>query len=301
MDDLRPDDVLVLVCSFLDVADHVHFGHSCRRFHAVSCKRGSWCDNLNLLPYAMTLNDVNLQRLVQARYRTIDADHCRSLTWKGIAALRDVEIQNLSLAGVGLEHDLSQGLKQLNGRALTHLDISQARFLSEDTLSHFGKRLKQLRNLNLSGIADITSAGVAHLTRLQGLRVLLLNECVHVNNAALKSISEIPSLRHLYLNRTAITNDGVAFLSKSPLSTLTVSGTAVGDAALEHLRKIPLAHVDLSDTYFSAPGLYKFVKDHSGRLSQLEIGGDAVTDNLLNKITRLASVPVATDRHEAVT
>jgi len=121
-----------------------------------------------------------------------------------------------------------------------------------------------VRSITASGAKEITDESVLAFGQLPYLNELDLAD-TGVGNQGLRGLSGLESLDSLTLNRTAVTDDGIRWLTANrDLCRLALQGTQVGDASLKEIRKLPrLRELFLGQTAITDGGL-KELAGHRG-------------------------------------
>mmetsp|Transcript_22247 Transcript_22247/g.68550 ORF Transcript_22247/g.68550 Transcript_22247/m.68550 type:complete len:662 (-) Transcript_22247:305-2290(-) len=133
----------------------------------------------------------------------------RALTLGGLAALRDCDLQSLSLQGCrGVNDTWFVPLSSSEiPRSLTALDVGRCREVSDLGLRTLGC-LPLLEKLNLSGCDALTGAALAPLHVSGRLRVLGLKDCRNMTPDGLAAVTGLPLLEDLDLTSCGGVGDG---------------------------------------------------------------------------------------------
>ena len=116
----------------------------------------------------------------------------------------------------------------------------------------------RVRELDLSGKADLTDAGLAHLSALTGLQDIDLSWCNKITDAGLEHLARLTNLQSLHLWATSITDAGLEHLSAlTSLRGLTLDACwEITHAGLEHLSALTsLQQLSLGNTHITDGGL----------------------------------------------
>lgn len=140
--------------------------------------------------------------------------------------------------------------------------------------------------LRLSGSQRLSDQGLRHLARLPNLRVLDLSGCEALTDAGFAVLGELPSLEGVVLNGTAITDAGVASLTRCELlRRIDLAWTRTGDGALQALRG-KLAHVQsgalVTDAGLASLHEYPVFKTWQGGEVELQLTSPDAKPNLLH-------------------
>ena len=104
--------------------------------------------------------------------------------------------------------------------------------IHDDALMYISYRIKRILQLDLDD-ADITNAGIAHLTKLTALKELRLKGCCNLDDGCVDALRRINELELLHLGGTKITVDGLEHIHTiGTLKKLLISADR-GDAATE--------------------------------------------------------------------
>ena len=145
-------------------------------------------------------------------------------------------------------------LKQLKNLGLDYMPQ-----VTDAGLAHL-QGLNQLESLSLYG-TRVTDAGLAHLGRLTQLKSLRLDR-TYVTDAGLVHLAGLTQLEWLDLYDTRVTGTGlVHFQGLSQLKKLRLNGTQITDAELVHLQGLSqLNELDLSRTQVTDAGVRQLQK-----------------------------------------
>ena len=103
-----------------------------------------------------------------------------------------------------------------------------------------------------SSLTDQDLAIVAHLTQIVQLNITR----TQATDRTLRNIQRLTTLEVLDLERTGVTDDGMKYLAELPLESLYVKYTAVGDAGVEQIAKLPkLKRLSLEGTQVTDAGM----------------------------------------------
>lgn len=160
-------------------------------------------------------------------------------------------------------------------------------YLSRTLISDRGLRIVEempdLELLDLSKSTDITSAGLAHLSRLVRLRQLELD---HVDKAAngLDNLRNLNRLESLDLSYVPVDDAALANLSGlANLDCLFLTSSRVTDAGMVHLAKLPrLMALAVCNTRISDFGVERI--SHFPKINRLWLDGTNVTDAGVHRI-----------------
>jgi hypothetical protein len=174
--------------------------------------------------------------------------------------LYELNLINTPIVGDGVRH-LPRSIIKLN------LDYSQ---FSDDGCRNL-QHLTNLSELSLQGTL-VTDEGVARLMDLPALSYLNLQE-TSVRGHGFRGF---PALQSLRLDNSAINDAGVGRLRELPaLQRLYLSHTEITDASVEHLKRMDMTTIDLSDTSLTNSAISQ-LKD-APRLVYLHLSGTAVS------------------------
>ena len=125
--------------------------------------------------------------------------------------------------------------------------------------------------------ADISDRGMQVLWKAGRLIVLEISH-TNITGASLREISKLQELEGLFLRYLDIQDDDLIHLKGTRLKVLSLAGTLVTDAGLQHLLAIPeLKHLSLNDTAVTDTGLATVQKMPC--LTSLRLRGTAVTEH----------------------
>jgi hypothetical protein len=167
---------------------------------------------------------------------------------------------------------------------LKHLDLSQARALSDSGIAHIA-RLEHLEELKLdnTGITDGALAYLGGLTRLRHLRL----SGTAIDGSGLEYLRGLQDLEVLELQETKITDDSLANVAQlANLRHLWLCGTPIGDAGLKQLAILKnLEWLHLNETRITGRGLAA-ISGLTG-LRQLSLANTAVDDAGLQHLAQM--------------
>lgn len=138
--------------------------------------------------------------LLEARPRAVVLQMANSdvtdetLTYlKGMTRLRELDLNNTQITGVGLQ--------SLQGSKLEILRLRKTP-ITDESLKHL-QAIPTIQQLDLSE-TRIGDAGLAHLCKLPNLKVLLLRETPITENGFQQHLAPMPSLERVSVDRTAV-------------------------------------------------------------------------------------------------
>jgi hypothetical protein len=201
--------------------------------------------DLSLLRQVPGLRDVNLTRTRISDAGLFHLSRLASLeilllggtdvTDEGCELLAElVDLQQLNLTNTGITDrglNMLSRMPKLEALWLDGTDVSDA---AMEVIS--GLTSLQLLDLRRTGV---TNAGVQRIRHLTALEELNLTGCQEVTGDGLASLRELRRLEWLSLDATAVDDAGLQHLVELPLKTLSLNWTAVGDGALNWLRRMP--------------------------------------------------------------
>ncbi|MGH7140721.1 MAG: leucine-rich repeat domain-containing protein [Pirellulales bacterium] len=190
-------------------------------------------------------------------------------------------------ADVGGVDELTPALGRLRDlRGLSRLELGVGKALDEDM--PFVGALGSLITLNAS-YADITDAGLAHLTGLRRLESLNLN-FTGITDAGLVHLSQLRQLEDLNLSQNRVGDAGLASLGDlRRLKTLDLSFTDVTGPGLRHLTAMhDLENLDMDFTKLGPGGLEHLPS--LPRLKSISLQGTAVGDAGLSVLAGLPNL-----------
>jgi hypothetical protein len=159
--------------------------------------------------------------------------HGSPVTGRGFASLtRLPRLRTLEMAQCRNVDDA--GFTSLAGAAqLATLNLSETQ-AGDDAAGEISE-LNQLSNLQI-GSPQLSDAGLRRLCQAVSLEHLIVRaEATGITDAGLSDLWRLRRLRSLYLFAPHITGSGLAALAELPdLTSLTLSGAALADAALQH-------------------------------------------------------------------
>lgn len=167
----------------------------------------------------------SIQSLVWADLKNADAEaeHIATLT---------------SLTALIIGSDLSdKGLERLTPlKQLEELNLGTGARLTDDGARHLTE-FKHLLRLIL-GRSPIGDAGLAHVGRLDGLQHLYLAGCPNLTSQGLAQLTKLPILRVLELQNTSLDDQAVPHLSKmASLRILALQGTKLTASGIDELKR----------------------------------------------------------------
>ena|GEM_PF-1231320 len=149
------------------------------------------------------------------------------------------------------------------------------------------------------GFDDAALRAVAAFPFAAKLRALALNQS-SVSDAGLAELKRMPGLTAVQVLGGGTTGTGLAVCKELPnLTAVLLPKTATGDAALEPLRGLKLARLDLSDTRVTNAGLDAVAAVPA--LTTLNLSGTAITDAGLEKLAGLKALTALDVRNTRAT
>jgi hypothetical protein len=175
-----------------------------------------------------------------------------SITDDGLRAIRELpELCDLRVSSNAITDDGLQHLRSL--KKLTSLEFGCPR-VTDAGLGHL-RFLKKLTWLGI-GCPEVTDAGLQSLAELTELRWLSLTGSVGIRGSGFKYLVALKKLEALHANMPEVDDAALAHLVGLPLRTLSLRGTRVTDAGVEHLKEMKnLGELLLGDSKVSAAGL----------------------------------------------
>jgi hypothetical protein len=138
--------------------------------------------------------------------------------------------QNEGLNGSGLIHVTAHG-------SLQHLDLFQSRNVSDEAMRH-AANFQQLKFLKITN-TKIGDAGLREIAKLKNLEDLQASGLNEPTEAGLMQLGQLQKLRTLDLGNSAVADNCVkAFASLGQLKTLTLNGTRITDAGALNFAKM---------------------------------------------------------------
>lgn len=206
------------------------------------------------------LGTLSKLRSLSLRHGRFKDDDLRPLSQ--LKQLTSVELQSLNFNGNGLQHlKQSKGIKSLKLSNNPVWSPKESIWLQEFPL---------LEHLELA-FTDADDSTLAALTGHTELKTLVLDQTA-VSSQGMEQLPNHPQLSHLSLRGCNLgkQNDDVfkEFITETPLI-LNLSKSTISDAALAHLKKLPLVQLDLSQTNVSDVGL-QYLAGHEF-LQQLDL------------------------------
>jgi len=181
-----------------------------------------------------------------------------------IAGLRELSLLNAQIDDAGLKQ-----LAQLTN--LGTLSIRRSSQVTDRGLVEL-RRLPKLTSLGLLEVG-ITNRGLEELTGLTQLRMLDLRGTTQVSNPGLEQLRGLKKLKTLRLGGYQINDDTLAIVVKlSSLTGLTIDEAAVTDAGLARLSRLPLEEISISRCYSITDDGFRHFGDFTA-LRQLSVRG----------------------------
>ena len=163
----------------------------------------------------------------QPRFPNLTVDDLKTLKDIRLGGHRASDNKHVSIPAA--EFRFLLGLPALENASLLEIDG-----LTDESLVFIGK-IEGLRTLHL-GDAQITNAGLKHLTGLRNLEVLDLGWTKDVGDVGLPLLSKLPNLKILGLGGTKITDAGLPLLTSfKSLRELRIPATGITDQGLKAL------------------------------------------------------------------
>ena len=160
---------------------------------------------------------------------------CESLLHHHLKRLRDYESRNGTRLGFELTPDECSALRD---EALMYYQRYLSFFVLEEYEHVERDTARNLRVLDLSGLATVGDAGLEHLAGLSNLERLNLY-LTKVTDAGVQHIAQLSNLRWLNLDKTGITDESLEYVKDlSELEWLHVGTTKVSDAGLRRLASL---------------------------------------------------------------
>jgi len=234
---------------------------------AVFLARHFHCPSLDLSGLNMTDDDVNL--LGDKRFLNNLELRDNQLTDKGIKEiLASSNLESLDLSGNNFDGScLAGNSSSIQTLTLEHVPLTDAIFASIDKNAGFQRVVlcnTQMTNVALRGIVNcnqlefgdgaiddqgLALSGITSLTFLKLKSKQFTGKCFETWS---------PYIRSLDLSDSGIQDETIPFLSKiAGLSYLWLNDTNITDTALPHLVKLPIQHLDLSNTQVTYEALIK--------------------------------------------
>ena len=200
------------------------------------CKNGN-VDKLTLVGSVFTDDDL---RTLPASLTQLDLSDCNRITDAGLAHLKKLPLQRLTLMRLNISND---GLAHLQAMPLQQLDLSGCEHITDTGVAHLAHHL--LQQLDLSWCGRITDKGLAYLQKMPLQRLNLLRS--NITDAGLAYLQAMP-LQELHVSKgNQITDAGLRHLQDMPLQRLYLQGGAqITDAGLACLAKLPLESLHLT-------------------------------------------------------
>ncbi len=205
---------------------------------------------------SQTVSDKSIQYINQFKKLKLLNLTCPQLTDKGITMLDLPELERLTLLTPNITDISIESLKKskkLDDLALLSSSVSKNIGI---TLS----RLTLLRQLNLSGLREITTESMQALAKMK-LITLMLRDCL-LNDEHFDIISEMKTLRRLDFRNTQVSASNLAKLSKlTSLCHMSLSGNKIiTDSMMEELIKLKLQIIDFRLSGIKQPQLRQLIK-----------------------------------------
>ena len=164
---------------------------------------------------------------------------------------------------------------------LIYLDLSLCETISDAGLKQLSN-LTSLQYLCLSGCKLITDAGLEILRNMRGLRYLRLTECEQIGDSTMEYLAGLDDLALLILSGTAVTDAGLEHLRGKPRLTHLHLSPHITDAGIEILRYLP-AFVDPNGDH----PMWKIDVYRSPTPTHLHTVGDGITSKGIRTISQL--------------
>ncbi len=190
----------------------------------------------------------------------------------------------------GTEHDVSSATNvPSNEFRITSIFISDVAHFDNSGLRHLGN-LSKLERLSIIRCPTLDDSGVAHLRGLTTLRELDLSEDIKVTGEGVKHLSGLTQLWNLSLTGTGITDAALEHLRPlKNLQRLPLERINVGDPGLAFLADLTeLRYLHLGQTKTTEAGLAHL--DHLTHLEALNLAGCPITDAGLEHLSVHASL-----------
>jgi len=255
---------------------------------AVFLARHLHCPSLDLSGLNMTDDDVSL--LGDKRFLNVLELRDNQLTDKGIKEiLASSNLESLDLSGNNFDGScLAGNFSTIPTVILEHVPLTDAIFASIDKRTSIQRMVlsnTQMTNAALRGIVNFNQlelgdgaiddqglalSGITSLTFLKLKSKQFTGKCFETWS---------PYIRALDLSGSGIQDETIPLLSKiAGLSNLWLNDTNITDAALPHLAKLPIFHLDLSNTEVTYEALirtpffqYQTVKVAVGQFTPVQV------------------------------
>ncbi|PAA72694.1 hypothetical protein BOX15_Mlig033201g1, partial [Macrostomum lignano] len=278
-----PKEIILRVFSHLDLVTLCRCSQVCKFWHQLAFDGSIW-QNVSLFEYGKDITGAMVETLAKrcgGFLRSLNLRGCQNLNDSAMRAFSyhcvNLERLNLSdcrkLTNEACKHIRScQNLLSLKVNSISNISDDGVRYLakcerlveldmswcniSDEGLTRLAQSCRHLAALQLRGCRDITSHGVAELSRhCTGLRVLSLYECGHnIRDEAMQALgANCPELRTLCLSHCGhVTDTGMIGLAAGcgQLRNLEVAGCRLlSDSGFQALaRGCPqLERLDLED------------------------------------------------------
>jgi hypothetical protein len=146
-----PFDILVLICSYLDLRSLVRLSSTCHYFRQ-HCLDSLQFQSLNLQPYWNGLNDVAINEFFQY--------HCQQTRYLSLSWSKSIQLSSFErLLNVTCKH-------------LTQLNLSSCDYLNGAYLKSLVNNCPQLQILNLDSCTSLSNMDFVSLNTLRFIRAL---------------------------------------------------------------------------------------------------------------------------------
>jgi hypothetical protein len=161
-------------------------------------------------------------------------------------------LKHLKRLVMGSTEVTNSGITQLSGLTeLEHLELSKTRITDKGLIP-----VAKMQNLSVLNLSDdnIGDEGIVYVSKLPRLTVLHLTRS-KMTDETLKSLAKMRTLSRLSINGTKITNQGIKNLASGHLGDIDLASTHINDGCVPSLCKLPLLHLNVTDTQITPDGI----------------------------------------------